>query len=118
MAPLSNTAEKQSTIVREWVTAAEQYGERDAYLSKRHSARITWNESAIATDVSRGSKNETFFVRTRNVCESGMSFLSRHSIPLHSRLEIHLDSGPESVTGVVAHSSTALGGYIIGVVFE
>ena len=118
MAPLNDTTEYQSTIVREWVAAAEQYGERDAYLSKRHSARITWNEPLIATDVSRGSKHETFFVRTRNVSEAGMSFLSRQPIPLHTRLEIHLDSSSESVTGVVAHSSTALGGYMIGVSFE
>ncbi len=100
------------------MAAAEKYGERDAYLSKRHSARITWNEPLVATDVSRGNRNETFFVRTRNVSEAGMSFLSRQSIPLHTRLEVHLDSSAESVTGVVVHSSTALGGYIVGVLFE
>ena len=118
MAPLNDTTENQSTIVREWVAAAEQCGARDSYLSKRNSARITWNEPLIATDVSRGSKHETFFVRTRNVSEAGMSFLSRQPIPLHTRLEVHLDSSPESVTGVVVHSSTALGGYLIGVSFE
>lgn len=115
---MNNTIEDKSAIVREWVSAAEEYGEKDAYLSKRNSARITWNEPLIATDVSKGSKHETFYVRTRNVSEEGMSFLSRQPIPLHTRLEIHLDAAPESVVGVVAHCSTALGGYMIGVSFE
>lgn len=118
MAPMNNTIADQSTIVREWLAAAEEYGEKDTYLSKRQSARVTWNEPLIATDVSKGSKHETFYVRTRNVSEEGMSFLSRQPIPLHTRLEIHLDTAPANVVGVVVHCSTALGGYMIGVSFK
>lgn len=118
MAPIQSIENDKSDIIQTWLKSAEQWGERDAYLSKRGAARISWSESFKATDVSRGSNNETMYVRTRNVSSAGLSFLSRRPIALHTRLEVHMENQEESVTGVVVHSSTALGGYIVGVEFE
>lgn len=118
MAPIKSTTNDKSDMIQKWLKSAEQQGERDAYLSKRGAARITWSESFTATDVSRGSKKEKIYVRTRDVSSAGLSFISRRPIPLHTRLELHIENQEESVTGMVVHASTALGGYIVGVAFE
>ncbi|NOX60091.1 MAG: PilZ domain-containing protein [Planctomycetes bacterium] len=115
---MTNTFEKDAaSILQEWVKTAEQGGERDSYLSKRTTTRITWGESLTAEDVSRGSSKKVVHARARNISQKGLCFLSRTPIRLHTKLEIRVGDNPQTVLGAVVHCSTALAGYMIGVSF-
>ncbi len=106
--------------IQQWVHEAAEIGEADWYLGKRQAKRFA---EGMRIEVALGSQSASSIwnVMMHNVSETGISFWTRHELDVGQTIcvrEFSADNSHAWLRARVKHKTSALQGFLIGLVFE
>jgi hypothetical protein len=118
--PSNNTALADKGEIARLIDVARMCGVPDAYAGKRQESRVTdAMQLEVTTDPNKPS--DAWPVSMNDISDSGVSFWSRHDVPLGTVVyvrEFAPDNSRLWLPVRVRHRTMGIRGYLIGACFE